>query len=513
MTEGYALANPLELQLDKPRASFTRSDLIHIIKTQQIERITFHYVDLNGRLHDLKLPISSDRRANRILANGERLDGSSIFKGVIDPGLSDLYVVPQYATAFLNPFEPGSLDVMCRFFTRDGEPAAFTPDTLLQRSAEAFRADTGLTLHAMGELEFYLFQEPCSTLYPNTVQAGYHASPPFSKASPILNEMLTTVSRILGSVKYAHGEVGYIPCVESDNAQLKGKQGEQLEIEFLPTPIETTGDILVLAKWIIRNIAYRHQMLAVFAPKIEEGMAGNGLHIHMALMQDCQNIMQSANGDLSPQAHHLIGGLAAYAPSLTAFGNTMASSYLRLVPHQEAPTRICWSASNRSALIRVPLGWAGVDDLAAKLNPQQDLPYQSDQPVQTVELRSPDGSAIPHLLLAGIVTAARWGLTHPEEAGAIARAQHVTGNIFANPKLLERLPSLPVSCADSAARLLTDRHLYEKEGLFPARMIDRMAALLHEEQDETLAVELENMNQADRARRGREIMHRDINRH
>lgn len=512
MTEGYALANPLEVQLDKPRVSFTRADLMHVIKLNQLERITFHYVDLNGRLHDLKLPVDSDRRADRILANGERLDGSSIFKGVIDPGLSDLYVVPQYETAFINPFEAGSLDLMCRFFTRDGEPAAFTPDTLLQRSASAFQADTGLALHAMGELEFYLFQEPCSGLYPIQVQAGYHASPPYSKASPILNEMLATISRILGSVKYAHGEVGYIPCVESDNPQLRDKQGEQVEIEFLPTPVENTGDILVLAKWLIRNIAYRHHMLAVFAPKIEEGMAGNGLHIHMALMQDGRNIMRAEDGELSPQAQQLIGGLAAYAPSLTAFGNTMASSYLRLVPHQEAPTRICWSASNRSALIRVPLGWTGADDLAAKLNPQQEVPYQSDQSVQTVELRSPDGSAIPHLLLAGIVTAARWGLTHPEEAATIARAQHVTGNIFSDPELLERLPSLPVSCADSAEYLLAARQLYEVEGLFPARMINRMAALLHEEQDGNLSVELQKMSKADRAQRGREIMHRGINR-
>jgi len=512
MIEGFALAHPLEMQLNKTRSEFTRADLIHVIKQNQLERITFHYTDLNGRLHELKLPVCDEARADRVLANGERLDGSSIFKGVIDPGLSDLYIVPLFSSAFLNPFEPGSLDVMCRFFTREGSPAAFTPDILLQQSADAFHRDTGLDLLAMGELEFYLFRRAENELYPNEVQAGYHASPPFSKASPILNEMLSVITRILGSVKYAHGEVGFIPSAMSEDPQIHGKQGEQMEIEFLPTPIHQTGDILVLAKWIIRNIAFQHGMLAVFAPKLEEGMAGNGLHIHMELQRDGRNIMRTSDGELSRETLQLIGGVATYAPSLTAFGNTMASSYLRLVPHQEAPTRICWSASNRSALIRVPLGWTKTNDLASALNAQQDQPYTVDDSVQTIELRSPDGSAIPHLLLAGIATAARWSMRHHDEATAVAESQHVTGNIFTDPTLLKSLPSLPSSCAASASRLVADRHLYEQEGIFPERLIDRLAALLREEKDHDLAEKLAGLSDEERARRSRQIMHAGLNR-
>ena len=117
-------------------------------------------------------------------------------------------------------------------------------------------------------------------------------------------------------------------------------------------------------------------MLATFAPKIEEGVAGNGLHFHMELIRDGHNIMTDGDGSLSEEARRLIGGLVYYASTLSAFGNTVASSFLRLVPNQEAPTRICWSHANRSALIRVPLGWAENSHLARVVNPGDEDPYQ-----------------------------------------------------------------------------------------------------------------------------------------
>ena len=160
-------------------------------------------------------------------------------------------------------------------------------------------------------------------------------------------------------MKYAHAEVGYIDSVRSDLPLLAGRRAEQHEIELLTRPIEEMGDLIGLARWIIRNVAHRNGMLATFAPKIEEGVAGNGLHFHMELMKDGQNIMSDdGRRACRPDARKLIGGLVDYASTLSAFGNTVASSFLRLVPNQEAPTRICWSHNNRSALIRVPLGWS-----------------------------------------------------------------------------------------------------------------------------------------------------------
>ena len=67
-----------------------------------------------------------------LLTDGERLDGSSLFKGIVDAAKSDLYVLPLFRTAFINPFDESSLDFMCRFLTVDGELAGYTPDSVAQ---------------------------------------------------------------------------------------------------------------------------------------------------------------------------------------------------------------------------------------------------------------------------------------------------------------------------------------------------------------------------------------------
>ena len=78
--------------------------------------------------------------------------------------------------------------------------------------------------------------------------------------------MVHHLTQITGAVKYAHSEVGFVGNIRSDIEEIKGKSGEQLEIEFLPTPVEEAGDNLVLGRWLIRNIAYRHGCVATFAP-------------------------------------------------------------------------------------------------------------------------------------------------------------------------------------------------------------------------------------------------------
>jgi glutamine synthetase len=99
----YALANPLSLMLDKPAAGFTRADLLKVVETKQVERVTFHYIAIDGKLKELSIPITDRLQLETVLAEGERVDGSSLFKGMVDMALSDLYVVPQYRTAFFNP--------------------------------------------------------------------------------------------------------------------------------------------------------------------------------------------------------------------------------------------------------------------------------------------------------------------------------------------------------------------------------------------------------------------------
>ena len=512
VNQHYALTNPISRIVDKPPENFSRQDLLKVVEEKQIERITFHYTALDGKFKELKLPIANRYQAEQILVDGERVDGSSLFKGMVDAALSDLYVVPVYRTAFLNPFDPGSLDFACRYLTQDGKLAPFAPDTILHHADLLFRRNTGCELHALGELEFFLLSDPTTSIYPAQKQRGYHAAAPFLKSGQLLDEMIRCITQITGNVKYAHSEVGYVENVRSDLEEIKGKRAEQLEIEFLPTTLTDAGDNLMLSRWLIRNVAFKYGCVATFAPKIEEGVAGNGLHVHMALMRKGKNVMTDRHGNLTPEARKIIGGLCTYADSLTAFGNTVSAAYLRLVPNQEAPTRICWSELNRSAMIRVPLGWSETRNLVSKLDSRQERLQQGAESRQTVELRSPDGSAIIYLLLAGITMAAEWGLGH-EQSLKIADRLHVTGNIFKDEKLLKKLPALPTSCVESSRILLQKRHHYEREDIFPASVIEYLARLLQAEKDEDMNERLADLPADDRLHETRRIMHKDLHRH
>jgi len=497
-----SLANPISIFLNKPNNDFKRKDFIRIIEQKKIERITFHYTAIDGRLKELKLPVSCTEHAERILAEGERVDGSSLFKGIVDASLSDLYIMPEYKTAFLNPFDEGSLDFICRYMTKDGNLASFAPDNILAKARKFFCEKTGLDIKAMGELEFFILSKRDKISYPVGAQQAYHESAPFVKNGEILDEMVRCITRITGAVKYSHSEVGFIDNIESEMDEINGMQAEQHEVEFIPTDVQEMADVLVLARWIIRNVAYKHGCIATFVPKLEEGVAGNGFHFHVELVKDGRNIMLDSNGKLSDAAFRLIGGLCEYADSLTAFGNTVASSYLRLVPNQEAPVRICWSNLNRSVLIRVPLSWANLNNIVKKVNPQKDDPDVIDiQCRQTVELRSPDGSAYIHLLMAGIVMAAEWAF-EKDRSMELAEKLYVKGDNFENNDILECLPS---SCKESGQNLIDRRNLYERGNIFPASVIDYFATSIKKE--EILPMDFNRPSNI------KKIMHKDLHKH
>lgn len=505
----YALGNPIERIADKPRADFTPDDLLRVIEEKQIERVTFHYTGLDGKYKELRLPVGSARRAERVLAEGERVDGSSLFRGLVDVACSDLYVVPVYESAFLNPFADHSLDFTCRFLDREGNLAEFAPDSVLHKASALFQKSTGLEFNALGELEFFVLRDCPAPFYSAPRQRGYHESSPYVKSGAMIDEVIHHLSQITGAVKYAHSEVGTLGRIESESPEINGKMAEQWEVEFLPRPVVECADTLVLARWVIRNVAYRHGCVATFAPKIEEGVAGNGMHVHMEVAKRGKNLMRDASGELSETARRVIGGLCTHADSLTAFGNTVSAAYLRLVPNQEAPTSVCWSDSNRSAMVRVPLGWAGLENLARRVNSKETSSATQREVVQTVELRTPDGSASTHLLLAGITMAADWGLSSDTSIEITNRAYVPAGT----PQQGAELMTLPRSCVESARTLRKKRAMYERQGIFAPRVIDYVCKLLEAENDEGMNTRLAALPADDRLRETRKIMHKDLHRH
>ena len=479
------LMNPNKLvkYLKKPAYEFTKYDIIKFIDDHSIEMLNFRYIGEDGKLKTLNFVITSKDYLESILSTGERVDGSSLFT-YIHADSSDLYVIPRFRTAFVNPFtEQATLDILCSFYTKDGKPLESAPEYILKKAAIKFKEDTGYTFKAMGELEYYIISDK-NDLYPAIDQKGYHASAPFTNWEELRIEALQIIAQCGGKIKYGHSEVG--------NFTTENQMFEQHEIEFIPVSAEEAVEQLIIAKWILRMLGHKYGITISFAPKITEGKAGSGLHIHMAIEKENRNYIADEIG-LTEVAKKFIAGILGRAQSLTAFGNTIPTSYLRLVPNQEAPTMVCWGDSNRSVLVRVPLGWIAKTNMIKDANPQErgNVPYIPGK--QTVEFRAPDGSSDLYHLMAALILAAKEGILSKTSLNE-ANNLYVNVNIFEaeNRDLFNSLKSLPKSCFESAKFLEKDSAFYQKDSIFPKGTIDGFIEKLIKYDDDELSERLYN---------------------
>jgi len=177
-------------------------------------------------------------------------------------------------------------------------------------------------------------------------------------------------------------------------------------------------------------------MHATFMPKPVYGVNGSGMHTNMSIFKDGKNIFFDENGErkLSKEAYQFIAGLINHVNGFAALTNPLVNSYKRIVPGFEAPCYIAWSASNRTALIRIP---------ASRGNSTR------------VELRSPDPSCNPYLALAACLAAGLDGIekemTPPAE---------VTGNIFQmteKERIENGIFSLPPTLYDAIKEMRKDK--------------------------------------------------------
>lgn len=475
--------NPIVQFLGKEPNEFTKSDIIEYVIKNGIEMVNFRYCGSDGRLKTLNFIINDVDYLDSILTCGERVDGSSLFP-FVEAGCSDLYVIPRFSTVFINPFaDVPSIDILCSYFTKDGEPLESAPEYILRKAHQSLQDVTGYQFEVMGELEYYIITQE-ENLFTTPDQRGYHESSPYNKSEQFRQQCMQMIARAGGLIKYGHSEVG--------NFTQDGLLYEQNEIEFLPTRLEDAADQLLIAKWIMRNLAYQYGFDITFAPKIIVGKAGSGMHVHTRMVKDGKNVY-TENGHLTQVAYKAIAGFLDLAPSISAFGNQNPTSYFRLVPHQEAPTNICWGDMNRSALVRVPLGWTNgsknMSDIANGVpqTPAKDFSYK-----QTVEFRCPDGSADIYLLLASLTIAARHGF-EMENALEYAKDRYISVNIFddEHKKMADKLSQLPSSCYQSAKALEKQRDIYEKYGVFSKGHIDGVIKQLNSFNDKHLRKELE----------------------
>ena len=437
--------NPIARAIGKKPEAFTKADIIKYILDNDIHELNFRYTGADGHLKVLNFVIQDADYLDEVLSSGERVDGSSLFPGLMEAGSSDLYVVPQFASAFMDPFaaQP-TISFCCAYMDKNGQPLSAAPDEILRRAAQAFRDVTGgLEFYAMGELEYYVIGEK-EDGYEAVDQRGYHEMAPFSKQIDFRTQAMRLICECGGQIKYGHGEVG--------NFSTEDLNYEQNEIEFLPVPVEQAAQHLQLGKWILFELGWRMGLKVTFAPKIIVGKAGSGMHVHTKIV-DKNGINQYVDkaGQLTATAHKAVAGMMSLAASLTAFGNTNPTSYLRLVPHQEAPTTVCWGDRNRSALVRVPLGWSADVDMCSIINPLE----------HGFEIYNAEQLAKDTYVAVNI---------HKDEfAGTVAH-----------------LDSLPASCVASAERLRQHRAIYEARGVFDPVTIDMLIRNLEAYQDADL---------------------------
>lgn len=475
-------ANVVAESLRKHPKDLNKKDIVEYVQNNGIKMVNFMYPGGDGRLKTLNFVVSDMEYLDTILSCGERVDGSSLFS-FIEASSSDMYVIPRFSTAFIDPFaEIPTLCLLCSFFDKDGQPLASSPEQTLAKAAKAFHDVTGMDFQAMGELEYYVINRDQS-VFPAIDQHGYHESSPYAKTNDFRTRCMQCIAQAGGRIKYGHSEVG--------NFTMDGMTFEQNEIEFLPVDVMDAADQLMIAKWVIRNMAYREGLNVTFAPKITTGKAGSGLHIHMRMMKDGQNMMLDGH-KLSIVARRAIAGMMDVADAITAFGNKNPMSYFRLVPHQEAPTNVCWGDRNRSVLVRVPLGWTANVDMCHIANPKEAEEIRDYTQKQTVEMRSPDGSADIYQLLAGLCVACRHGF-EMADALDVAERTYVNVNIHdaCNADRLSTLSTLPDSCAASADCLEAKRAVFEAYGVFSPAMIDGIIEQLHSFGDRTLRCDIE----------------------
>ncbi|MFC3688169.1 glutamine synthetase beta-grasp domain-containing protein [Aquipuribacter hungaricus] len=466
-----------------PSTGWDAADLVRAVEQLQLRQVNLRYVGGDGRLKTLAFPVGSREHVTEVLVRGERVDGSSIFTGT-DAGASDVYLVPRHRTAFVNPFgERPSLDVLCSFYDPSGAPLPYAREQVVRRAAEVLEEETGMTLEAFGELEYYLVDEP-DPLYPVEAERGYQESGPFAKGERVREQVLGHLTAMGVQVKYVHGEVGSI--LEDD------RQLVQHEIELRPVLLEQAADALVLTRWVVREVAASHGLEATFAPLVSDQGAGNGLHVHSRLVRDGVNETVDDDG-LSVTGRRLVAGYLSAARALTAFACTVPTSYLRLELGEESPEEVCWGEQDRTGLVRVPLAWGGdvLPGMVAHANPGMPVPVlpPTTHP-QTVELRLGDGSADVHLLLAGMAVAARQGLADP---GSLELARRLStagrGDSDDGPagdsdegSAADRLPA---SCGESADALEAARGLFEAHGVFPPALVDQVLGQLREADEAT----------------------------
>ncbi len=320
----------------------TRQEIMKIIREKNVRFFRLQFVDILGHMKNVALPLSQIEKA---LDGDIMFDGSSI-DGFVRINESDMYLKPDYDTFVILPWRIkdgiNAARIICDIYKSDGTPFLGCPRVNLKRVL-AQAKEQGFTMNVGTEAEFFLFEKNADGT-PSTKTndvAGYFSLDPEDTANDCRREIIETLETMGFEIEASHHEVA---------------EGQH-EINFKYADALTAADYTVTFKWVVKSIAKKYNLHATFMPKPIFGVNGSGMHTNQSLFNlDGTNAFfdDSKPLQLSDVCRQYIAGALKNARGFAAITNPLVNSYKRLVPGYEAPVYAAWSASNRSALIRIP---------------------------------------------------------------------------------------------------------------------------------------------------------------
>ncbi len=407
---------------------YTKEDIIKRVKDENVNFIRMQFTDIFGQLKNVAITASQIEKA---VNNQIAIDGSSI-EGFVRINESDQYLRPDLDSFVVFPWrqEHGRVArLICDVYNPDGTPFIGDPRGVLKRVLDRAKSMGYDAFNVGPEAEFFLFQtdEEGKPTTKTNDEAGYFDLGPLDHGEGTRRQICLALESMGFEIEASHHE-----CAAG-----------QHEIDFKYTDALKAADNIMTFKLAVKVIAQCNGLHATFMPKPIYGVAGSGMHTNMSLFRNGKNVFYDENGErgLSKEAYSFIAGILQHMKGLTLITNPLVNSYKRLVPGYEAPCYMAWSASNRSALIRIPSARG-----------------QSTR----VELRSPDPACNPYLALAVCLAAGldgiEKGLTPPPE---------ITDNIYAmdaRTRTRHKIDSLPGSLEEAIGYFRKDKLIMEALG-------------------------------------------------
>ncbi len=371
------------------------SRILEQIEKDRVQFIRLQFTDIIGMAKNVAIPA---KQAEKALTDGISFDGSSI-QGFARIEESDMVLKPDISTYRILPWRSESTRAarfICDIYTPKGKPFEGDPRYILRKQVEE-AAKLGYVFNTGPEMEFFLFRMengvPSLGLQDT---GGYFDLAPTDLAEDVRRDIIIALTEMGFDIEASHHEVA-----ES-----------QHEIDFKYGDVLTMADNVITFKFATKTIALQRGLHASFMAKPIFGINGSGMHTNCSLSTlDGQNAFYDPDApkQLSDVAMKFIAGVLKHVKAITRIANPTVNSYKRLVPGYEAPVYIGWSASNRTALIRVP------------------APRGRST---RMELRSPDPTCNPYLTFAAILAAGLDGIKNNIEPpnSADKNIFHMTGD-------------------------------------------------------------------------------------